>query len=99
MVTAEERLKILQMLQDGKISAEAAAQLLQAMGEDEPQPAARPAPAERRSSPENRWPATPAPQAPISPDAPEAGIDLGEPGRKPRFLRVRVTDTDTGRPR
>ncbi len=99
MVTAEERLKILQMLQDGKISAEAAAQLLQAMGEEEPQPAPRPqaaqrpmpAPgsastAERGSSPENRWPAQETPEA-------------GEPGRRPRWLRVRVTDTDTGRPR
>lgn len=96
MVTAEERLKILQMLQDGKISAEAAAQLLQAMGEDEPQPAPRQAPFERRSSMENRWATPPAPQAPAAPDAPEAAA---EPGRRPRWLRVRVTDTDTGRPR
>ncbi len=35
MATTEERMKILQMLQEGQLSAEAAAQLLQAV-EDEP---------------------------------------------------------------
>lgn len=75
MVTAEERIKVLQMLQDGKISSEAAAQLLQAMGED--QPAA----------------AQTEPAVPMVPAAP------AEPGRRPRWLRVRVTDTDSGRPR
>jgi hypothetical protein len=74
MVTTEERVKILQMLQEGRISAEAAAQLLQAMGEGEPPDAAQPE--------------QPAPSAqPL------------EPGRSPRWLRVRVTDTDSGRPR
>jgi hypothetical protein len=75
MVTAEERVRILQMLQEGKISADAAAQLLQAMGEGEPAPV--PAPQPDRA----------APPAPL------------EPGRSPRWLRVRVTDTDSGRPR
>ncbi len=76
MVTAEERIKILQMLQDGKISSEAAAQLLQAMGEGEPD----------------------APKAQPKPEhfAPPAAI---EPGSKPRWLRVRVTDSDSGRPK
>jgi hypothetical protein len=76
MVTAEERIKILQMLQDGKISSEAAAQLLQAMGDGEP--------------------AAPPPQTKPERAAPAVAI---EPGSKPRWLRVRVTDTDTGRPR
>ncbi len=75
MVTAEERIKILQMLQEGKISSEAAAQLLQAMGDGEP--AAR------------------VPQ--VQPD--RAAPVAIEPGRQPRWLRVRVTDTNSGRPR
>lgn len=78
MVTAQERMKILQMLQEGKITPESAAQLLEAMGEGVPDPA----PA-----------ATPAPTAaPVMADVPEAGP-------KPRWLRVRVTDSGTGRPR
>ncbi len=76
MVTAEERIKILQMLQDGKISSEAAAQLLQAMGEGEPD--------------------APKPQSKPEHFAPPVGI---EPGSKPRWLRVRVTDSDSGRPK
>jgi hypothetical protein len=76
MVTAEERIKILQMLQDGKISSEAAAQLLQAMGDGEP--------------------AAPPPQT--KPERAAQAVAI-EPGSKPRWLRVRVTDTDTGRPR
>jgi hypothetical protein len=73
MVTVEERKKILQMLQEGKLTPEAAAQLLKAMGDeaDSPEP---PRPADRFPS-----------------DVPSVG--------KPRWLRVRVTDTDTGRPR
>ncbi len=82
MVTAEERIKILQMLQDGKISSEAAAQLLQALGEGDPEPA--------RAAP---------PPAPANTRASEALTPPGEPGRAPHWLRVRVTDTDTGRPR
>jgi hypothetical protein len=78
MVTAEERIKILQMLQEGRITPEAAAQLLQALGEGEPAAASQP----------NR--AALASADPLPPL---------EPGRSPRWLRVRVTDTDTGRPR
>lgn len=73
MVTAEERIKILQMLQEGKISSEAAAQLLQAMGDGEP--------AVPQKQPDRA--------APVA----------IEPGRQPRWLRVRVTDTNSGRPR
>ncbi len=76
MVTAEERIKILQMLQEGKISSESAAQLLQALGEGDP---ADPQPEPVKQEPFSNEPA--------------------EPGRKPRWLRVRVTDTDSGRPR
>ncbi len=81
MVTAEERMKILQMLQDGKISTEAAAQLLQAMGEDAPETP----------------PAPPAPQA--EPQVPMPPAQPSDSTRRPRWLRVRVTDTDSGRPR
>src|SRR5512133_1526004 len=72
MVTAEERIKILQMLQEGKISSEAAAQLLQALGDNDAE--------------------VPQPEKSVQ-------VPLSEPGRKPRWLRVRVTDTNSGRPR
>jgi len=77
MATVEERIKILQMLQEGKLTPESAAQLLQAV---EPEPA------------------RPAAQA-----APQPAGEMVEPDAlstsKPRWLRVRVSDTDTGRPR
>lgn len=76
MATTEERMKILAMVQEGKITPEDAAQLLEAINS---------AP----SSQSHRGPAAEPYQA-------------GEPtglGRKPRWLRVRVTDTDTGKPR
>lgn len=78
MVTAEERVKILKMLQDGRITAEAASELLQAMGDDMPEE--KPASPVAESSIVNPFPSS-------------------EPGSKPRWLRVRVTDTDSGRPR
>lgn len=74
MATMEERMKILTMVQEGKITPEDAAQLLEAI---------------------NSAPA--APRRPSPPPAP--GEDLPGLGRKPRWLRVRVTDTDSGRPR
>lgn len=75
MVTAEERIKILQMLQDGKITPEAAAQLLDAMGEGDTPPEVIASPAEDAQKP------------------------LQETARQPRWLHVRVTDTNSGRPR
>ncbi len=84
MVTAEERIKILQMLQEGKISSEAAAQLLQAMGDSDP--------VEQRPMPRHM------PQHMPQPDR-AASMTVSEPGRGPRWLRVRVTDTNSGRPR
>jgi hypothetical protein len=74
MVTTEERIQVLKMVQEGKISAEEAAQLLEEMEGVEKTSA--PKTAEEALSP--------------GPD----GL-----GRKPRWLRVRVTDTDSGRPR
>ena len=71
MTLAEERLKVLQMVKDGKISAEDAAELLAALD----------IAAERKAAP-------PAPTIP-----PYAG------DRRNRWLRVRVTDTDTGKVR
>jgi len=80
MATMEERMKILQMVQEGKITPEDAAQLLEAINAGSAAPAAGPT---RRA-------------APAGDMGPEGSPG---PGRKPRFLRVRVTDTDTGRPR
>ena len=79
MATMEERMKILTMVQEGKISPEDAAQLLDAIN-------ATPASSPRRA------PAPPAYQPSPDEDSPALG-------RKPRWLRVRVTDTDSGRPR
>jgi hypothetical protein len=73
MATNEERIQILKMVQEGKITAEDAAQLLEALEDGEKIP--------------NTGSSESAPPEPQS------------PGRKPRWLRVRVTDTDSGRPR
>lgn len=73
MGASEERLKILQMLQDGIINAEEAAGLLDALGEGE-SPAGASGPAGARWEGESS-------------------------GAKPRWLRVQVTDTDTGKKR
>ena len=77
MATMEERLKILTMVQEGKISPEEAAQLLEAIG-----PGSASSAGQRRGQAENVTPS-----------------DYSGLGRKPRWLRVRVTDTDSGRPR
>jgi hypothetical protein len=61
MTTADERLKILQMLEDGKLNADEAADLLRALGGGGRAPQARP--------------------------HPEGGA---------RFLRIQVTNLDTG---
>lgn len=74
MATMDERIKILTMVQEGKISPEQAAQLLEAIGAGSP------------------------PRRPAHVD-PFAATEPAALGRKPRWLRVRVTDTDTGRPR
>jgi hypothetical protein len=66
MATVEERMKILKMIEEGKISAEDGAKLLSALSES------------RRAGP----PGMPPPPRP--------------PGA-PRWLRVRVTDVNTGR--
>ncbi len=83
MASMEERLKILQMVQEGKISAEQAAQLLEAITPEPPPPP--PYPQARGAAPRSE-----------SPEFYEAPSGLG---RKPRWLRVRVTDTNSGRPR
>lgn len=89
MATMEERIKILTMVQEGKITPQEAAQLLEAISSGET--------SAERQGPKGgaRWSAPNAAAAdyPNPPDAPQ-GL-----GRKPRWLRVRVTDTDTGRPR
>lgn len=72
MVSQEERLKILKMVQDGKLSAEQGIQLLQALKE----PAKPAAPAVSQF--------TPPPTAPV---------------RAAHWLRVTVTDTNTGKVR
>ena len=70
-VNSEERLKILKMVQDGRITADEATQLLEALERARPTP----------------------PQPPLPP---ETGMVTGRSGR---WLRVRVTDTDSGKTR
>lgn len=70
MATMEERLKILQMVQEGKLTAEDASALLEALD-------------------------TGSPEKMEMPPAAEPTVL----GRKPRWLRVRVTDMVSGRPR
>jgi hypothetical protein len=70
MASTEERMRILMMIQEGKISASEGAQLIEAL--DELQEPAKPTPA-----------TTP-------------GMSTG---RKPRYLRVLITDTDSGKTR
>lgn len=83
MTTTEERMKILRMLQEGQLSADAAAQLLQAV-EEEP----------------SRTSATDTPPAgETSTPASLTQSSAVSSGRRPRWLMVRVTDTETGRPR
>ena len=75
MPNAEERMKILQLLQDGKITAAQAAQLLEALE------------SAANSQARNAAPRPAATQ--VAAPASTAG----------RWLRVRVTDTDTGKVR
>ena len=77
MAISEERLKILKLIQDGKITPEEGIALLDALEESTSEP-----PRGGRGS----TPPTP-PTPPIPPET--AG----------RWLRVRVTDTDTGKSR
>ena len=79
MATTEERMKILQMVQEGKITPEDAAQLLEAISA-------------------GSAPSAPPRRAGMPAEAPGSEGTFGL-GRKPRFLRVRVTDTESGRPR
>ena len=73
MANPEERLKILQLLQEGKISDDQAARLLEAL---------------ETSTAQTKG----APRPPIPPTPPS-------PAGAGRWLRVRVTDTDTGKTR
>ncbi len=75
MVKSEERLKVLKMVQEGKITVEQATSLLEAL-EEAPTVAAK------------------AGAAPLA-----AGASAAGSGQPARWLRVRVTDTDSGRPR
>jgi hypothetical protein len=77
----EERMKILTMVQEGKITPEDAAELLEAINAGSETSAV---------GPSRRGPGAVQPS--------EVEMQGGQ-GRKPRWLRVRVTDTDTGRPR
>jgi hypothetical protein len=70
MASTEERMRILMMIQEGKISAAEGARLIEAL-DDLSKPSS---PSAQTSSP----PST---------------------GKKPRYLRVLITDTDTGKAR
>ncbi len=83
MSTSEERLQILRMVQEGKITAEEGMHLLEALAS--PTVRSEPAPPPALSE-------TPAiPQPPASSESPSL--------RTPRWFRVRVTDTNSGKVR
>ncbi len=71
MASTEERMRILMMIQEGKISAAEGARLIEALEESSDKPS----------------PTTTRPSR----------VSAG--GRKPQYLRVMVTDTDTGKSR
>lgn len=75
MASTEERLRILMMIQEGKISATEGAKLIEALEEisERPKPSRQQVTGESQSETST--------------------------GRKPRFLHVVVTDSDTGKPR
>lgn len=75
MANAEERLKILNMLQEGKISAAEAARLLEAL--------------------ETATSGKAGPRVPNPPNAPAVSGPIGGG----RWMRVRVTDTNSGKTR
>jgi len=77
MANSEERLKILQLLQDGKITADQAARLLEAL---------------ETTSPGGRG-------GPKGADVPIPPVPPRPPSSGGRWLRVRVTDTDSGKTR
>lgn len=68
MVSTEERMRILMMIQDGKISAAEGARLIEAL-DDLSEPTTQP------PQPSRGYPS----------------------GKKPHYLRVLITDTDTGK--
>jgi len=70
MASTEERMRILMMIQEGKISAAEGARLIEALDD------------------------LSEPTAPTPP--PSSGVSSG---KKPRYLRVLITDTDTGKAR
>jgi len=70
MASTEERMRILMMIQEGKISAAEGAQLIEALDELN----------------------EPTPPAPLSPG--EFSV-----GKRPRYLRILVTDSNTGKTR
>jgi hypothetical protein len=84
MSTSEERLQILRMVQEGKITAEEGMHLLEALGSSAPA---------RKEPPAPFTPAGPIP--PIVPSSFPETPSL----RTPRWFRVRVTDTSTGKVR
>jgi hypothetical protein len=71
MASSEERMRILMMIQEGKISAAEGARLIEALEE-----------------------ISEAPASPTKPPSSGTGS-----GRKPRYLRVLITDTDSGKAR
>ncbi len=70
MASTEERMRILMMIQEGKISAAEGARLIEAL-DDVQEPSAPPKPADKGYT----------------------------TGKKPRYLRVLITDTDSGKTR
>ena len=71
MASTEERMRILMMIQEGKVSAAEGARLIEALEESTEK------------------------SVPPKPSAARVGVG----GRKPQYLRVMITDTDSGKSR
>lgn len=106
---SEERMQILRMLEEGKISAEQAASLLSAVGGSPAGPAPSGAGwAAQRLDDMPEYNASPADASAGDASAEEGSYGQeplddangqGDPGHSPRWFKVRVTDTFTGRPK
>ena len=83
MINSEERLKILAMVEERKISASEASRLLESLAQDRP--------------PEPSVPYIPA--IPAIPAVPPVPAEPVKPAGGQHWFRVRVTDANTGKPK
>jgi len=94
MASSEERLHILKMIQEGKLTAEQGAQLIEALEEN-----AGAEPVGKPGGKPGTLPARPQPVDAAQTEAVRSEAAGPAAGRGQRWFRVRVTDTGTGKTR